>query len=76
MPIYDRIISEHIVHFDMVKLRNQRNRVRAGKQIRALTKYASQMTKKGYKIEHIKPKERGYTGKGLFYGIRIRLDNI
>ncbi len=60
----------------MIKLRNQRNRVRAGEQIRSLTKYTDQMTKEGYIIEHIKPEERGYTGKGLFYGIRIRLDNV
>jgi hypothetical protein len=66
------IISEHIVKFDMVKLRNQRNRVRAGKQIKALTKYAVKMEKQGYIIETIKPKERGYTGKGLFYGIRVK----
>lgn len=70
------ILSEHIVHFDMVRLRNQRFRKRAGEQIRALTKYANQMMKEGYIIEQIKPIERGYTGKGLFYGIRIRLDIV
>ena len=72
----NRTISEHIVHFDMVRMRSQENRKKAGKQIRAVIKYSVQMKKKGYIIEQIKPKERGYTGKGLFYGIRIRLDNI
>jgi len=68
------IISEHIIKFTMPELRNQRTRVRAGKQIKALTKYTIQMEKKGYKIENINAKERGYTGKGLFYGIKV-LDN-
>ena len=69
------IISEHIVHFDMIRLRNQRNRKRAGQQIKELTKYAAKMKKKGYTIENIEAKERGYTGKGLFYGIRVKKSN-
>ncbi len=70
------ILSEHIVHFDMIRLRNQRFRKRAGEQIRSVMKYSVKMQKEGYTIEQIKPKERGYTGKGLFYGIRIRLDIV
>ena len=66
------LISEHVVHFDMIKLRNQKHRKKAGEQIRALTKYTNQMKKEGYVIETINPKERGYTGKGLFYGIRVK----
>ena len=72
MRIQNNIISEHVVHFDMIRLRNQRNRKRAGDQIKSLTKYASKMKKEGYVIENIKPHERGYTGKGLFYGIRVK----
>lgn len=66
-------ISEHVVKFTMTELRNQRKRVRAGKQIKAVMKYCAQMEKKGYTIENISAKERGYTGKGLFYGIRIKI---
>lgn len=56
----------------MVQLRNNENRKRAGKQLRVVMKHASKMRKLGHIIEPIKPKERGYTGKGLFYGIRVK----
>ncbi len=65
------IISEHIVHLDMVQLRCNENRKVAGKQLRAVIKYSNKMKKLGHTIEQIKPEERGYTGKGLFYGIRV-----
>ena len=74
MPISNRLISEHIVKFTMTELRNQRNRRRAGLQLRSVTKYANKMKKEGHIIENIKGKERGYTGKGLFYGIRVIKD--
>ena len=66
------MISEHIVNLSMVQLRNNDDRKRAGKQLRSIMKYASKMRKLGHIIEPIKTKERGYTGKGLFYGIRVK----
>ena len=65
------IISEHVVKLDMVGMRRGSKRKIVGKQIKAVMKYIKQMKKKGYEIQSIKPKERGYTGKGLFYGIRV-----
>lgn len=65
------ILSEHIVHFNMTQLRHSEDRKVAGKQIRAVMKYCNKMRKLGHKIEQIKPKERGYTGNGLFYGVRV-----
>ena len=66
------VISEHIVHLNMVQLRNNENRKVSGKQLRAVIKYSNKMKKLGYEIEQIKSEERGYTGKGLFYGIRVK----
>ena len=67
---------KYVVHFNMCDLRRNDIRKRAGKRIRAITKQVKRMKKKGYNIEVIKPQEYGYTGKGLFYGVRITRNNF
>lgn len=67
-----RIISEHIIRLDMIGLRDIGDVMKAGKKIKVVMKYCNRMRKEGYIIEQIKPKERGYSGKGLFYGVRVK----